>query len=346
VRTFLRSIGRSDRPTLDYIHFMLPHSPWQYLPTGQRYDAPDPPEGEVFFRWGDDASAAAARERHLLQVAYCDRIVGQVIARMKAAGIYDESLLIVTADHGVAFRARSGIRGVYPDNYEQILWTPLFVKTPGQREGAVSDRQVRSLDLLPTIAEVIGVDVPWKLDGISVFRSRPARDTLRVLGWTRWDTVPPGPDGFMRLDSGRFPIVVASAVPRGSGPGDLARYQTGRLGGLVGARVDALPRASPSPAVVQLAEPERWTDVDPRAATLPTYVSGTITAGRPVAVAVSVNGVIGGWSESFASDGGGDVRRFFTVIPPELLRAGRNDVRVYVVKGDAASPSLAPVRDA
>ena len=156
VRAFIRSLGRSERPRLDFIHLMLPHGAWRYLPSGQHYDAPNPPKGFGFTSWGDDASTLAARQRHLLQVRYTDAVVGQVVARMKALGTYDKSLFIVTADHGAGFTGGSPSRGVSAANYEQILWTPLFVKLPGQTRGEVSDRQVRSIDVLPTIADVLG----------------------------------------------------------------------------------------------------------------------------------------------------------------------------------------------
>jgi hypothetical protein len=348
VRRFLDSLGRSERPRFDYVHFMLPHSAWRYLPSGQSYAAPNPPEGFDFFTWENDEVAAAARQRHLLQVAYTDAIIGQIVARMKALRTYDDTLLIVTADHGVAFSGRDVIRGVSNTNYEQIAWTPLFVKRPGQTRGETSDRQVRSIDVLPTIADVIGLELPWKVDGTSVFRTRAERDVIRVLGWSTWDRARPGPDGYMRFDArAGFLHVLGSAVPKGSGGPRLGLYQSGPLGGLVGRKIDQLPRGSPLRTTARLDEPDNWTDVDPRAAVLPAYVSGTIRTRRPLTVAVTVNGVVGGTSKTFTRADAADPldRRFFTTIPPQLLRSGRNELRVFATRDGepVVSVMLSPV---
>lgn len=353
VRAFIRSLGRSEseKPRLDFIHLMLPHGAWRYLPSGQRYEAPNPPTGFAFTSWSDEATALAARQRHLLQVRYTDAVVGQVMARMKALGTYDESLFIVTSDHGAAFTARAPYRAISAANYEQILWTPLFVKLPGQTRGEVSDRQVRSIDVVPTIADVLGVKLPWKVDGTSVLRSRRETDNLRVLSWPGRDQLKPRADGYLRLDArAGFAHVLQAAVPKGGGDGSLALYQAGRFGRLVGEQVDRLPAAAPTAFTARLDDPERWTDVDPGAAEIPVYVSGKVRTREPVAVVVSVNGVVGGWSETFKelTTGGfgfGERNRrgFFTLIPPQLLRPGRNEIEVFVARADAGSVALSPI---
>ena len=45
------------------------------------------------------------RQRHLLQAGYTDALVGQILDRVEEVGLYDESAIVVTADHGVAFHA-------------------------------------------------------------------------------------------------------------------------------------------------------------------------------------------------------------------------------------------------
>src|SRR5437879_2050869 len=76
---FLRLLRPSARPTLAAIHLLLPHSPWQYLPSGDRYtlDYPVPTWGtdEV---WTRDAGIVLQNfQRHLLQVAYVDGLLGR-----------------------------------------------------------------------------------------------------------------------------------------------------------------------------------------------------------------------------------------------------------------------------
>ena len=351
VRTFIRSLGRSARPRLDVIHLMLPHGAWRYLPSGQQYEAPNPPTGFFISSWTDDASALAARQRHLLQVRYTDTVVGKVVARMKALGTYDKSLFIVTADHGAAFTAPAPYRGIAASNYEQILWTPLLVKLPGQTRGEVSDRQVRSIDVLPTIADVLGVKLPWKVDGTSVLRPRPERAILRVLHWPELDQLKPRADGYLRLDAAeRLSARAASRGAQGRGRrrscplSDRTVRKPRRKAGR------AAPFRAPTPFTARLDAPDRWTDVDPGAAKIPVYVSGKVRTREPVAVVVSVNGVVGGWSETFkelTTGGFGFAERkrrgFFTLIPPQLLKSGRNQIEVFVARGNAGSVALSPV---
>ena len=92
---------------------LLPHFPWHYLPTGQDYAAlPGHTNGLDGQVWPNEESAASMRVRHLLQVQAADTFVGHVVARLRELGVYDDTLLVVTADHGVAFAGGAPIRGV------------------------------------------------------------------------------------------------------------------------------------------------------------------------------------------------------------------------------------------
>ena len=93
------------------------------------------------YTWGTQWAGDLARERHLLQVGAADRLLGDIVAKLKRIGAYDDTLLVVTADHGVAFGARAADpRPVPTSNRQQILWVPMFVKAPGPDRGDVDDR--------------------------------------------------------------------------------------------------------------------------------------------------------------------------------------------------------------
>jgi hypothetical protein len=168
---FVGSLEPSSRPTLFYGHFLLPHSPWRHLPSGETYDLRPPValwgRDEV---WTDDAGLVLQSfQRHLLQTAYVDSLVGRLVARLEATRLYERALLVVVADHGISFRPSGKRRPVSPSNLEDIAFVPLLVKRPGQRSGRVLSRHVRTVDVLPTIADVLGIDVQWPLDGRSVY---------------------------------------------------------------------------------------------------------------------------------------------------------------------------------
>ena len=119
-------------------------------------------------QWGDEAwPVTLGRQRHLLQLGYVDRLIGVLLDELEAQGLYDDALVVVTADHGISFEPGGPIRAIEGQALDEhstpdILWVPFFVKEPGQTEGDVSDANVLSIDVLPTIADVLDVDLPFR----------------------------------------------------------------------------------------------------------------------------------------------------------------------------------------
>ena len=75
-------------------------------------------------------------QRHLLQAGAADKLVGEVIDRLKETGMYRRAMVVVMADHGVSFRMGStDRRTIVPANARDIAPIPLFVKYPKQRAG-------------------------------------------------------------------------------------------------------------------------------------------------------------------------------------------------------------------
>jgi arylsulfatase A-like enzyme len=108
-------------------------------------------------------------------------VLGQIIRRLRAAGLWNRSLFVVTADHGVSFLPGEHERTVNLTNIGDIAPVPLFVKTPGERTGHVDDRSAQTIDVVPTIADVLGIPVPWRVDGTSLLRpGRPYPSRIAV----------------------------------------------------------------------------------------------------------------------------------------------------------------------
>ena len=76
--------------------------------------------------WRDPWNAEFGRERHLLQVQTGDWVVGQVVKKLKAHRRVRDSMIVVTADHGVAFHPAVPSRGASSFNYPEVMWTPLL----------------------------------------------------------------------------------------------------------------------------------------------------------------------------------------------------------------------------
>ena len=178
---FADLIDDDTRPTLYLSHTLLPHVPYVYLPSGRRY-AVDARllRGLDNGHWLEPWPAVQGHQRYLLQTGYTDRSLGVILRRLRETGVYDRALVIVTADHGVGFRDQR--RLPTPQNLDEIAFVPLFVKLPGQRAGRIDDGLARNIDVVPTVARVLGLTLPWRADGRTLVGRRLARDgTITVL---------------------------------------------------------------------------------------------------------------------------------------------------------------------
>ncbi len=118
-----------NRPPLYFLHFLLPHEPYLHLPSGKLYAAL-PNLGGLLARekWSSKETAVnLAYQRHLLQVGTVDRLLGQFLERVRAAKLYDRSLIVVTSDHGASFRPRESFKHPTDTNFQDILSVPLLV---------------------------------------------------------------------------------------------------------------------------------------------------------------------------------------------------------------------------
>ena len=87
--SFLDGMDSSgEEPTLNFIHSLLPHVPWNYLPSGQTYPKPGRAPGSVSPGWGDDEWLVdQAYQQHLVQVQFVDTYVGEVIDEPGGRGL-------------------------------------------------------------------------------------------------------------------------------------------------------------------------------------------------------------------------------------------------------------------
>jgi sulfatase-like protein len=164
-RAFVASIEPTSQPTLWFLHTLLPHHPWRYLPSGSEYARATLIPGLVGDRWSSDAVLAAqAHQRHLLQVGFVDRLLGELLARLRATRLYERSLIVVTADHGVSFRPNGDRRRLTDANLAEVGLVPLFVKAPRQSRGRVVDTVMQTTSVLAIAAKAVGIELPWQID--------------------------------------------------------------------------------------------------------------------------------------------------------------------------------------
>lgn len=328
---WLRRIDGNVGRTLYFKHLLMPHVPWQYLPDGRLYrhrddwirGMSDPPA------FGDRWLLIQDYQRHILQFAYVDKLVGQMVAKLKELGIYNKALVVITADNGESFLHKGHDRHVADaETFTDIASTPLFIKYPHQKHGGYDDRHFRTFDLLPTIADTVGIKLHWKLLG------RSLRDPAAQVP----DTV------YVRreqhMEGSTFHISLAGyerkrrqalrAKLRTFPGGDV--WRPGPDPRLIGRAVPGAPRANAVSAHLNPALGRVLTRVRPASNFMPSNVTGTLTgsgAGRPLALAVDGRIAAVGWSAKLA----GDPHTYFTfMVEPSYLSAGRNRVALYEIR--------------
>ncbi|HVM11104.1 MAG TPA: sulfatase-like hydrolase/transferase, partial [Actinomycetota bacterium] len=340
---FLASIRRERDPTLHYFHTLLPHLPWRRFPSGATYETlrgardDQPLVREARWRWVDEPWAVQlARQRHILQARYVDALVAELTAHLKREGLWEDALVIVTSDHGIPLQPGRS-RAPTQENVHEIYWVPMFLKAPGQQEGAVDDRNVTATDLLPTIADALGTRVPWQVEGTSMLDPSTDRGSEKVIRQLYGDER--RPDTFRigleeaerRLRAEAFRADVRSADP------DILPFLVGPRPDLIGRSIEDLDMgtASGRTATLDLPTRTRAGPEDP----LPAFVWGTLEdsrAGEEVLVAAAVNGRIAGVSTTWVQDG--VPGRFGVIAPETFVRRGENALALFVLEGDELRP--------
>jgi len=158
VRGWLDRSG-SAAPFFLFAHYMDPHDPYFVHPfNGEGYARvahPNPPP------------ALAERLHHLYEgeVAYLDEHLGVLFDDLKRRGLYDRTLLVLTADHGEEFREHGGWwHGT--TLYDEQIHVPLIVKPAGTHALArVRDELATSLDIAPTIVAAAHAKPPAAMQG-------------------------------------------------------------------------------------------------------------------------------------------------------------------------------------
>lgn len=145
-------------PFFLWVHYFDPHAP---------YEAP----AELVARVGSPYHA---------EVAWMDRAVGDLLARLRAEPDYDDMAIVVVGDHGESL-GRHGEQGHALLIYDATIAVPMLVRLPGgERAGERSDATVSVVDVYPTLLSAMGLGVPaavpgglGELDGLDLTREIP-----------------------------------------------------------------------------------------------------------------------------------------------------------------------------
>ena len=100
-------------------------------------------------------------------VSYQDEYVGKLLDKLDEWGIADETMIVITADHGEELLERGRI-GHGASILETLVHVPLLISYPPLMPAGVVDEGVDTVDILPTLLDAVGVDIPDTVQGQSL----------------------------------------------------------------------------------------------------------------------------------------------------------------------------------
>lgn len=179
-----------EHPFFLWIHFIDPHRPY----------APPPPYNSLFDPTRNDAEFTPKLEKQVTEamlkhpgmdirqflspadfqhytalydgeVKFVDDAIGRIIQELKTWGVYDKTLLVISADHGEGLGEHG--QGVFyahgPLIYEPTVHIPLIFRCPGRLpSGEVVTEMVRQIDIMPTVLDAVECPAPGGMDGMSL----------------------------------------------------------------------------------------------------------------------------------------------------------------------------------
>jgi len=173
--------GPLSRASFLYVHYLDPHDP--YEPDAEaRALLVGPYQGDAsgsmqYIRgplMGGETPPSKDDVRYLselydAEVRTVDAVVGSLLDWLRETGVYDDALVIVTADHGEELYEHGGwLHGF--TLFDEQLHVPLLIKPPRSMDagGAVRTEPVSLVDVVPTILDIAGLEIPPDLDGRSL----------------------------------------------------------------------------------------------------------------------------------------------------------------------------------
>ena len=185
---FINDRDRS-KPFFLKTSFARPHSPYDAIPEYfEKYQKMDLPKAEVGDWAGihDDPETAkrpnawhgikSDEEIHMARAGYygnvehIDHEIGRLLDFMDKQGVLDDTLILFTSDHGDMLGDHNMWRKTYA--YESSAHIPMLVRLPKDLQkdiAARNDKPVMLCDVMPTILDVLGVDIPSTVDGKSMY---------------------------------------------------------------------------------------------------------------------------------------------------------------------------------
>lgn len=164
----------TNKPFFLYLHYFDPHDP---------YSAPEPFKRHFSgpirdTRYGPEEQRLIARYDG--EIRYVDSEIGALLRFLKERGLYDDTLIVLTADHGEQFKERGNIGHGYR-LYNEESRVPLLIRLPGASRKERIETPVSLVDVMPTTLNLAGLSATQQIDGLSLLDGVDERRSRGVL---------------------------------------------------------------------------------------------------------------------------------------------------------------------
>ena len=191
--TEMDQLASSEKPFLLAVGFVRPHLPFgapaKYMKHYKNISLPEIPHKDIpdwastfhksdefmkYKRWGRDPNkdaefAIEVRKHYAACISFVDAQIGFLIDRLKENGLDKNTVIVLWGDHGWHL----GERGIWGKHalFEESLRSPLIISYPGiEKPGRNSDAIVETVDIFPTLCELLGMEVPSHVHGSSLLK--------------------------------------------------------------------------------------------------------------------------------------------------------------------------------
>ncbi len=154
-----KSLG-GDEPYFLWIHYWDPHD-WSRMPP----DEAMPPK-ELWWDAAKEQPVRPGLELYKAELRYEDAQIGRLFEWLKSKGLLENTIVVVTADHGQGLMEHEW--AAHRLLYQEQVHVPLIIDVPGAQQAAAVKDLVRTIDIYPTILDLVGVQPPKPVSGRSL----------------------------------------------------------------------------------------------------------------------------------------------------------------------------------
>ena len=172
-------LQKETNPLFLWVHVYAPHSPYlpvepfkyRFLPE-KVFESASSQQiySHSYYTPEQQPEIDQLRLRYNEHIAWTDAAVGQFLAKLTAEGRLDNTIVIISSDHGEQFEKGYHEHGGagYIGVYQPLIHIPLIIRLPGQTDGKRLTQNAEQIDIAPTILEILKLPVPDWMEGESL----------------------------------------------------------------------------------------------------------------------------------------------------------------------------------